>query len=55
MSKYRYANNQLVEKHNMTSIEAKRSEYRDMLTNRANIGFEDAELCLKMLIGASHD
>lgn len=55
MSKYRYTNNELVEKHNMTSIEVKRSEYRDMLTNRANIGFEDAELCLKMLIGASHD
>ena len=49
MSKYRYTNSELVEKHNMTTIEVKRSEYREMLTNRANIGFKDAEACLKKL------
>ena len=50
MSKYRYTNSEIVEKHNMTSIEVKRNEYRGMLTNRANIGFEGAEACLKLMI-----
>lgn len=50
MSKYRYTNRELVDKHNMTSIEVKRSEYRDMLQNRAKLEFEDAEICLKLLI-----
>ena len=55
MSKYRYANQEVVEKHNMTSIEVKRSEYRDMLQNRVKRKHEGAEACLKMLIGGSDD
>ena len=50
MSKYRYTNQEVVEKHNMTSIEVKRSEYRDMLQNRAKREHEGAEACLKLLI-----
>ena len=55
MSKYRYTNRELVDKHNMTSIEVKSSEYRDMLQNRAKLEFEDAETCLKLLIGGADD
>lgn len=49
MSKYRYTNRELVEKHNMTTIAVKRDEYRTMLENRAKLGFEDAEQCLLLL------
>ncbi len=49
MSKYRYTNSEIVEKHNMTSIEVKRSEYRDMMQNRVKREHEDAEACLKKL------
>ena len=52
MSKYRYTNRELVEKYDMTSIEVKQSEYRDMLINRAKLDFEDAEYCL-FIIGAN--
>ena len=55
MSKYRYTNQEVVEKHNMTSIEVKRSEYRDMLQNRVKREHEGAEACLKMLMGGSDD
>ena len=51
MSKYRYTNSEIVEKHNMTSIEVKRSEYREMMENRVKRGHEGAEACLKMLNG----
>lgn len=50
MSKYRYTNQEVVEKHNMTSIEVKRSEYRDMLQNRVKREHDGAEACLKLLI-----
>lgn len=55
MSKYRYTNQEVVEKHNMTSIEVKRSEYRDMLQNRVRCEHDGAEACLKMLIGGADD
>lgn len=55
MSKYRYTNSELVEKHNMTSNEVRRSEYRDMLQNRVKREHEGADACLKMLIGGNHD
>lgn len=50
MSKYRYTNKEIVEKHNMTSSDVKRSEYREMLENRVKRGHEDAEDCLKKLV-----
>lgn len=50
MSKYRYTNKEIVEKHNMTTIAVKRSEYRDMMQNRVKREHEGAEASLKMLI-----